>query len=185
MNLALSDSKVFIYFAIDTREAKPQPYSIKGGCRVWGRHIKIFLFHFRMKSKIGEPSQYFQEKFPDLVMYVYKKLQNTEYAKHFPKNLNLNKANAWWNWWWWAGWPALLPFEFREVQFCCVSHNCLGLLIFYFYFLAMPCSTWDLVSPTRDWTWAFCNGSVESQLLDHQEFLGLLTNLVACEWWIG
>lgn len=38
-----------------------------------------------MKSKIGEPSQYFQEKFPDLVMYVYKKLQNTEYAKHFPK----------------------------------------------------------------------------------------------------
>lgn len=39
----------------------------------------------KMKSKIGEPSQYFQEKFPDLVMYVYKKLQNTEYAKHFPK----------------------------------------------------------------------------------------------------
>ena len=121
-----------------------------------------------MKSKIGEPSQYFQEKFPDLVMYVYKKLQNTEYAKHFPKNLNLNKANMWWNWWWWAGWPALVPFEFREVQFCCASHNCLGLLIFHFYFLAMPCSTWDLVSPTRDWTWALCNGSVESQLLDHQ-----------------
>ncbi|XP_029085954.1 2-5A-dependent ribonuclease isoform X2 [Monodon monoceros] len=38
-----------------------------------------------MKSKIGEPSQYFQEKFPDLVMYVYRKLQNTEYTKHFPK----------------------------------------------------------------------------------------------------
>nr|XP_020764650.1 2-5A-dependent ribonuclease [Odocoileus virginianus texanus]XP_020764651.1 2-5A-dependent ribonuclease [Odocoileus virginianus texanus] len=48
----------------------------------------------KMKSKIGEPSQYFQEKFPDLVMYVYKKLQNTEYAKHFPKNLNLNKADV-------------------------------------------------------------------------------------------
>ncbi|XP_055275108.1 2-5A-dependent ribonuclease [Moschus berezovskii] len=47
-----------------------------------------------MKSKIGEPSQYFQEKFPDLVMYVYKKLQNTEYAKHFPKNLNPNKADV-------------------------------------------------------------------------------------------
>ena len=121
-----------------------------------------------MKSKIGEPSQYFQEKFPDLVMYVYKRLQNTEYAKHFPKNLNLNKADVWWNWWWWAGWPALVPFEFREVQFCCASHNSLGLLIFYFYFLAMPCSTWDLVSPTRDWTWALCNGSVESQPLDHQ-----------------
>lgn len=37
-----------------------------------------------MKSKIGIPSQYFQKKFPDLVIYVYTKLQNTEYRKHFP-----------------------------------------------------------------------------------------------------
>uniref|UniRef100_A0A8C2SIV4 KEN domain-containing protein n=1 Tax=Capra hircus TaxID=9925 RepID=A0A8C2SIV4_CAPHI len=58
-----------------------------------GEHINEQT-NIRMKSKIGEPSQYFQEKFPDLVMYVYKKLQNTEYAKHFPKNLNLNKANV-------------------------------------------------------------------------------------------
>ncbi|KAJ1074602.1 hypothetical protein K5549_001297 [Capra hircus] len=57
-----------------------------------GEHINEQK-NIEMKSKIGEPSQYFQEKFPDLVMYVYKKLQNTEYAKHFPKNLNLNKAN--------------------------------------------------------------------------------------------
>ena len=47
-----------------------------------------------MKSKIGEPSQYFQEKFPDLVMYVYRKLQNTEYTKHFPKTHNLNKPRC-------------------------------------------------------------------------------------------
>lgn len=57
-----------------------------------GEHINERK-NIEMKSKIGEPSQYFQEKFPDLVMYVYKKLQNTEYAKHFPKNLNPNKAN--------------------------------------------------------------------------------------------
>ncbi|XP_058924845.1 2-5A-dependent ribonuclease isoform X2 [Kogia breviceps] len=47
-----------------------------------------------MKSKIGEPSQYFQEKFPDLVMYVYRKLQNSEYTKHFPKIHNLNKPRC-------------------------------------------------------------------------------------------
>uniref|UniRef100_A0A8C9KHW5 Ribonuclease L n=1 Tax=Panthera tigris altaica TaxID=74533 RepID=A0A8C9KHW5_PANTA len=44
-----------------------------------------------MKSRIGEPFQYLQEKFPDLVIYVYTKLQNTEYKKHFPKTLNPNK----------------------------------------------------------------------------------------------
>lgn len=58
-----------------------------------GEHINEQK-NIEMKSKIGEPSQYFQEKFPDLVMYVYKRLQNTEYAKHFPKNLNLNKADV-------------------------------------------------------------------------------------------
>lgn len=64
------------------------------GCGVWDKHVKIFLFHFRMKSIIGEPSQYFQEKFPDLVMYVYTKLQNTEYMKHFPKTHNPNKLRC-------------------------------------------------------------------------------------------
>uniref|UniRef100_A0ABI7WED0 Uncharacterized protein n=1 Tax=Felis catus TaxID=9685 RepID=A0ABI7WED0_FELCA len=44
-----------------------------------------------MKSRIGEPFQYLQEKFPDLVIYVYTKLQNTEYKKHFPKTLNPSK----------------------------------------------------------------------------------------------
>nr|KAF6316505.1 ribonuclease L [Pipistrellus kuhlii] len=38
-----------------------------------------------MMSKIQDPPRYFQEKFPDLVIYVYKRLQNTKYAKHFPK----------------------------------------------------------------------------------------------------
>ncbi|XP_068930485.1 2-5A-dependent ribonuclease [Petaurus breviceps papuanus] len=37
-----------------------------------------------LKSKIGEPSQYFQKLFPDLVIYVYKKLRNMGYKKHFP-----------------------------------------------------------------------------------------------------
>lgn len=38
-----------------------------------------------MKERIGDPSRYFQETFPDLVIYVYKKLRNTEYRKHFPQ----------------------------------------------------------------------------------------------------
>ncbi|OBS73424.1 hypothetical protein A6R68_16038, partial [Neotoma lepida] len=38
-----------------------------------------------MKKRIGEPSRYFQETFPDLIIYVYKKLQNTKYRKHFPE----------------------------------------------------------------------------------------------------
>ncbi|XP_022364001.1 2-5A-dependent ribonuclease isoform X1 [Enhydra lutris kenyoni] len=47
-----------------------------------------------MKLRIGEPFQYLQKTFPDLVMYVYKKLQNTEYRKHFPKNSQSEKALA-------------------------------------------------------------------------------------------
>ncbi|XP_045694740.1 2-5A-dependent ribonuclease [Phyllostomus hastatus] len=39
----------------------------------------------RMKSIIQDPSQYFQKKFPDLIIYIYMKLRNTEYEKHFPK----------------------------------------------------------------------------------------------------
>ena len=41
-----------------------------------------------MKSKIQDPSQYFQKNFPDLIIYIYTKLQNTEYKKHFPKTHN-------------------------------------------------------------------------------------------------
>ncbi|XP_025856920.2 2-5A-dependent ribonuclease [Vulpes vulpes] len=45
----------------------------------------------KIRLIIGEPSRYLQMKFPDLVIYVYKKLQNTEYRKHFPKTHNPNK----------------------------------------------------------------------------------------------
>ncbi|XP_044528716.1 2-5A-dependent ribonuclease [Gracilinanus agilis] len=38
-----------------------------------------------MKSKIGEPSKYFQKTFPDLVIYVYQILQAINYRKHFPR----------------------------------------------------------------------------------------------------
>ncbi|XP_008072596.1 2-5A-dependent ribonuclease [Carlito syrichta] len=48
----------------------------------------------KIKSKIGEPSQYFQEKFPDLVIYVYTKLKNTEYRKHFPEIHCSNKPQC-------------------------------------------------------------------------------------------
>ncbi|XP_004862887.1 2-5A-dependent ribonuclease [Heterocephalus glaber] len=41
-----------------------------------------------MKKIIGDPSHYFQKTFPDLVIYVYTKLQNTEYKKHFPQICN-------------------------------------------------------------------------------------------------
>lgn len=47
-----------------------------------------------MRSRIGEPSQYLQKKFPDLVMYVYKKLKNTEYRKHFPQNSQSKQASV-------------------------------------------------------------------------------------------
>ncbi|KAM4860497.1 2-5A-dependent ribonuclease [Thomomys bottae] len=39
----------------------------------------------KIKETIGDPFCYFQKKFPDLVIYVYNKLQNTEYRKHFPQ----------------------------------------------------------------------------------------------------
>lgn len=46
----------------------------------------------KMKSIVGDPAQYFQKKFPDLVIYVYMKLRDTEYGTHFPKTHNTNKA---------------------------------------------------------------------------------------------
>ncbi|XP_005375061.1 PREDICTED: 2-5A-dependent ribonuclease [Chinchilla lanigera] len=47
-----------------------------------------------MKERIGEPSRYFQKTFPDLVIYVYRKLQNTEYKKHFPQPYNAAKPHC-------------------------------------------------------------------------------------------
>ncbi|KAM6165274.1 2-5A-dependent ribonuclease [Erethizon dorsatum] len=47
-----------------------------------------------MKEIIGEPSRYFQKTFPDLVIYVYTKLQNTEYKKHFPQTYNPTKPQC-------------------------------------------------------------------------------------------
>lgn len=38
-----------------------------------------------MKEILGDPSRYFQETFPDLIIYIYKKLKGTEYRKHFPQ----------------------------------------------------------------------------------------------------
>ncbi|XP_074164635.1 2-5A-dependent ribonuclease [Sminthopsis crassicaudata] len=37
-----------------------------------------------MKKKITEPSEYFKEKFPNLVIYVYKILRNMNHREHFP-----------------------------------------------------------------------------------------------------
>lgn len=39
----------------------------------------------KMKEILGDPSRYFQETFPDLVIYIYKKLKETEFRKHFPQ----------------------------------------------------------------------------------------------------
>ncbi|XP_028386819.1 2-5A-dependent ribonuclease [Phyllostomus discolor] len=38
-----------------------------------------------MKLIVQDPSQYFQKKFPDLIIFIYMRLRNTEYEKHFPK----------------------------------------------------------------------------------------------------
>lgn len=39
----------------------------------------------KIKKILGDPSRYFQETFPDLVIYIYKKLKETEFKKHFPQ----------------------------------------------------------------------------------------------------
>lgn len=39
----------------------------------------------QMKERLGDPCRYFQKTFPDLVIYVYKKLKKTEYERHFPQ----------------------------------------------------------------------------------------------------
>ncbi|XP_004643512.1 2-5A-dependent ribonuclease [Octodon degus] len=44
-----------------------------------------------MKEITGEPSRYFQKTFPDLTIYVYRKLKDTEYKKHFPQTHNPTK----------------------------------------------------------------------------------------------
>lgn len=72
------------------------PRCHKGGRWPGSNDANTIMFHFRMRSRIGEPFQYLQSTFPDLVMYVYKKLRNTEYRKHFPKNSQSRQALAWW-----------------------------------------------------------------------------------------
>ncbi|NP_001166526.1 2-5A-dependent ribonuclease [Cavia porcellus] len=47
-----------------------------------------------MKEIIGEPSHYFQKTFPDLVIYVYTKLRDTAYARHFPQTYNPTKPQC-------------------------------------------------------------------------------------------
>lgn len=47
-----------------------------------------------MKKIIGDASCYFQKTFPDLVIYVYTKLQNTEYKKHFPQTYKPTKPQC-------------------------------------------------------------------------------------------
>uniref|UniRef100_A0A6I8NPS5 Uncharacterized protein n=1 Tax=Ornithorhynchus anatinus TaxID=9258 RepID=A0A6I8NPS5_ORNAN len=41
-----------------------------------------------MKALIGDSAQYFQKTFPELVMHVYKNIQNTEFMKHIPNAHN-------------------------------------------------------------------------------------------------
>ncbi|XP_055964132.1 2-5A-dependent ribonuclease [Sorex fumeus] len=47
-----------------------------------------------MKSIIGEPSHYFQKKFPDLFIYVYRKLRDEPYNQHFEKNSPAQPASG-------------------------------------------------------------------------------------------
>ncbi|KAK7825245.1 hypothetical protein U0070_009734 [Myodes glareolus] len=73
----------------DFYKAKRNPYQNTVGdllkfIRNMGEHINEDR-NKDMKERIGEPSHYFQKTFPDLVIYVYKKLKDTEYRKHFPQ----------------------------------------------------------------------------------------------------
>ena len=57
----------------------------------------------------------------------------------------------------------------------------LAIIYGFVYFLAAPCSVWDLSSPTRNQTQAPCTGSTESSPLDHQGSLYHKTvNKVPC-----
>ncbi|XP_038613947.1 2-5A-dependent ribonuclease [Tachyglossus aculeatus] len=52
-----------------------------------GEHIDEKV-NAQMKETIGDPAQYFQKTFPELVMHVYKNIQNTEFMKHIPNAQN-------------------------------------------------------------------------------------------------
>ncbi|XP_038205715.1 2-5A-dependent ribonuclease-like [Arvicola amphibius] len=72
----------------DFYKTKKNPYQNTVGdllkfIRNMGEHINENK-NKDMKERIGDPSRYFQETFPDLAIYVYKKLKDTEYRKHFP-----------------------------------------------------------------------------------------------------
>ncbi|XP_070797043.1 2-5A-dependent ribonuclease [Pituophis catenifer annectens] len=41
-----------------------------------------------VRKKIGEPADYFLDRFPDLTIYIYQQLYNTDYSKHFPNANN-------------------------------------------------------------------------------------------------
>lgn len=121
ITLALSDSQVLIHSALEIQGPRRSWGAIcykEGG--TWGKCANTFTFHFRMKLKIGDPSQYLQKTFPDLVIYVYMQLQNTEYTKHFPKTHK--EAMAWWASSGKAGQLGVLtePSEFREVLISCI-----------------------------------------------------------------
>ncbi|XP_054443512.1 2-5A-dependent ribonuclease [Pteronotus mesoamericanus] len=45
-----------------------------------------------MKLAIQDPSQYFQKNFPDLIIYIYVTLRDTEYKKHFPKTCTTHET---------------------------------------------------------------------------------------------
>ena len=49
-----------------------------------------------------------------------------------------------------------------KLQTHCLRYRIWKEVTFFFSFLAMPHSTQDLISPTRDWTHAPCSGSMES-----------------------
>ncbi|CAO2637256.1 2-5A-dependent ribonuclease [Lemmus lemmus] len=73
----------------DFYKTKRNPYQNTVGdllkfIRNMGEHISEDK-NKEMKERIGEPSHYFQKTFPDLAIYVYKKLKDTEYRKHFPR----------------------------------------------------------------------------------------------------
>ncbi|XP_006887844.1 PREDICTED: 2-5A-dependent ribonuclease [Elephantulus edwardii] len=47
-----------------------------------------------LQQIIGDPCRYFQKLFPDLVIYVYTKLKDTDYKKHFPQTENPHRLTV-------------------------------------------------------------------------------------------
>ncbi|KAM6456526.1 2-5A-dependent ribonuclease [Liasis olivaceus] len=89
------DSMVFLFTEKGNRKGKKQHY---GSCITeLLRLIRNMGEHYnekddKVKDIIQDPADYFLDRFPDLTIYIYQRLCNTEYSIHFPNAKNLSHS---------------------------------------------------------------------------------------------